>query len=176
MAEVPPDAFTGIGFADRPARRTCVTPEEKLKELGYDIQPLNPPTYPPMAYGKIAGNLLYLSGATPAPVNGKPWSGRVGETYSIEEGYQAARLVAVQQLTMAKTVLGDLSRIKQVVKVLGMVNCVPNFPDTPAVVHGFSDLLFEVLGEKGRHARSAVGLQALPNNVPIEVETIFEIE
>jgi len=153
-----------------------VTPEEKLKELGYDIQPLNPPTYPPMAYGKIAGNLLYLSGATPAPVNGKPWSGRVGETYSVEEGYQAARLVAVQQLTMAKTILGDLSRIKQVVKVLGMVNCVPNFPDTPSVVHGFSDLLFEVLGEKGRHARSAVGLQALPNNVPIEVETIFEIE
>ena len=102
-----------------------MTPEEKLKELGYDIQPLNPPTYPPMAYGKIAGNLLYLSGATPAPVNGKPWSGRVGETYSVEEGYQAARLVAVQQLTMAKTILGDLSRIKQVVKVLGMVNCVP---------------------------------------------------
>ena len=77
---------------------------------------------------------------------------------------------------MAKTILGDLSRIKQVVKVLGMVNCVPNFPDTPSVIHGFSDLLYEVLGEKGRHARSAVGLQALPNNVPIEVETIFEIE
>ena len=153
-----------------------MTPEEKLKELGYDIKPLDAPAYPPMAYGKIAGNLLYLSGATPPPVNGKAWSGRVGETYSIEEGYQAARLVAVQQLTMAKTVLGDLSRIKQVVKVLGMVNCVPNFPDTPKVVHGFSDLLFEVLGEKGRHARSAVGLQGLPGNVPIEVETIFEIE
>jgi len=153
-----------------------VTPEEKLKELGYDIQPLDPPAYAPMAYGKIAGNLLYLSGATPPPLNGKAWSGRVGETYSVAEGYQAARLVAVQQLTMAKTVLGDLSRIKQVVKVLGMVNCVANFRDTPAVMHGFSDLLFEVLGEKGRHARSAVGLQALPGNVPIEVETIFEIE
>jgi enamine deaminase RidA (YjgF/YER057c/UK114 family) len=161
---------------DSIARRARVTPEEKLKELGYDIQPLNPPAYPPMAYGKIAGNLLYLSGATPPPVDGKAWAGRVGETYTVQEGYQAARLVAVQQLTMAKTVLGDLSRIKQVVKVLGMVNCVPNFPDTPAVMHGFSDMLLEVLGEKGRHARSAVGLQALPGNSPIEVETIFEIE
>lgn len=153
-----------------------MTPEEKLKELGYDIKDLGQPGYAPMAWGKVAGNLLYLSGAVPPPVDGKAWSGRVGETYTVEQGYQAARLVAVQQLTMAKTVLGDLSRIKQVVKVLGMVNCVPNFPDTPAVMHGFSDLLYEVLGEKGRHARSAVGLQALPSNVPIEVETIFEIE
>ena len=152
-----------------------MTPEEKLKELGYDIQPLNPPAYAPMAYGKVAGNLLYLSGATPPPVDGKAWAGRVGETYTVEQGYQAARLVAVQQLTMAKTILGDLSRIKQVVKVLGMVNCVPNFPDTPSVMHGFSDMLFEVLGEKGRHARSAVGVGGLPFGVAVEVEAIIEI-
>jgi enamine deaminase RidA (YjgF/YER057c/UK114 family) len=77
---------------------------------------------------------------------------------------------------MAWTVLGDLGRIRQVVKVLGMVNCVPGFPDTPKVMHGFSDLLYEVLGEKGKHARSAVGMQSLPANAPIEVETIFEID
>ena len=100
----------------------------------------------------------------------------MGETYSVEQGYEAARLCAVQQLAQAKTVLGDLGRIKQVIKVLGMVNCVPGFKDTPAVMHGFSGLLYEVLGEKGRHARSAVGLQALPDDAPIEVETIFEIE
>jgi enamine deaminase RidA (YjgF/YER057c/UK114 family) len=152
-----------------------MTPEEKLAELGYELTP-SQMTNPAMAVGKIVGNLLYLSGSTPPAVDGKPWSGRVGEAYTIEEGYQAARLCAVAQLAAAKTVLGDLSRIKQSVKVLGMVNCVPGFADTPKVMHGFSDLLYEVLGERGRHARSAVGLQALPGNTPIEVETIFEIE
>jgi enamine deaminase RidA (YjgF/YER057c/UK114 family) len=152
-----------------------MTPEEKLQELGYELKE-HKPGAPAMAVGKIAGNLLYLSGTTPPPVDGKDWDGRVGDTYTIEEGYQAARLCAANQLMMARSVLGDLGRIKQVVKVLGMVNCTPEFRDTPAVMHGFSDLLVEVLGEKGIHARSAVGLQALPNNVPIEVETIFEIE
>lgn len=153
-----------------------MTPEEKLKELGYELKE-STPSVPWMAPGKIVGNLLFLSGATPpARADGTPWKGRVGETYSVEEGYQAARECAVQQLAAAKTVLGDLSRIKQVVKVLGMVNCTPGFTQTPQVMHGFSELLYEVLGEKGKHARSAVGLQALPNDVPVEVETIFEIE
>lgn len=152
-----------------------MTPEEKLAELGYELTPSSMAA-PAMAVGKIVGNLLYLSGSTPPAVDGKAWNGRVGETYTVEEGYQAARLCAVAQLAAAKTVLGDLGRIKQAVKVLGMVNCTPGFADTPRVMHGFSDLLYEVLGEKGKHARSAVGLQALPGNTPIEVETIFEIE
>ncbi len=153
-----------------------MTPEEKLASLGYTYQEPNP--YPPaMVAGKIVGNLLYLSGATPPSRFGTTWKGRVGETYSVDEGYTAARETAVVQLEMAKHVLGgDLGRIKQVVKVLGMVNCAPGFTDTPAVMHGFSDLLYEVLGERGRHARSAVGMQALPGDVPVEVETIFEIE
>ena len=125
-----------------------MTPEQKLKELGYELTEAKM-SAPAMAVGKIAGNLLYLSGSTPPPRDGKPWKGRVGETYSVDEGYQAARAVAVQQLAAAKTVLGELSRIKQTVKVLGMVNCTPGFEDTPKVMHGFSDLLFEVLGEKG---------------------------
>jgi enamine deaminase RidA (YjgF/YER057c/UK114 family) len=152
-----------------------VTPEEKLRELGYDL-PEHKAFTPAMAVGKISGNLLFLSGTTPPARDGKSWQGRLGETYSVEEGYQAARECAVAQLAMAKTVLGDLSRIKQVVKVLGMINCVPGFGETPQVMHGFSDLLYEVLGDAGRHARSAVGMQALPSNAPIEVETIFEIE
>lgn len=150
-----------------------MTPEEKLKALGFELTPA-PTFHPAMAVGKITGNLLYLSGATPPPVDGVPWVGRVGEVYTIEQGYQAARLTAFTQLRMAWTVLGDLSRITQTIKVLGMVNCTPGFADTPAVMHGFSEALYEILGDAGVHARSAVGLQALPGNTPIEVETIFE--
>ena len=152
-----------------------MTPEEKLREMGITL-PEARPAHPAMALGVITGNLLYLSGSTPPAQDGTPWNGRVGETYSVEEGYQAARLCAIQQLAQAKAVLGELSRIQRVVKVLGMVNCVPGFAQTPQVVHGFSELLHEVFGERGVHARSAVGLQSLPANVPIEVETIFEIE
>jgi enamine deaminase RidA (YjgF/YER057c/UK114 family) len=151
-----------------------MTPEEKLRELGITL-PEAKSFHPAMAMGVITGNLLYLSGATPPPKDGVPWDGRVGDTYSVEQGREAARLCAIQQLAQAKAVLGDLSRITRVVKVLGMVNCAPGFGDTPQVMHGFSELLHEVFGERGVHARSAVGLQALPSNVPIEVETIFEI-
>jgi len=107
-----------------------MTPEEKLEALGYTLPAPNP--YPPaMVAGEIVGNLLYLSGATPSSRFGTTWKGRVGETYSVEEGYQAARETAVVQLEMAKHVLGgDLGRIKQVVKVHGMVNCAPGFTDT----------------------------------------------
>jgi enamine deaminase RidA (YjgF/YER057c/UK114 family) len=163
----------GNDRSTRSTRRGIVTPEEKLKELGYELEHKTGGKV--VLPGVITGNLLYLSGSTPGR-GGKVWNGRVGETYTTEEGYQAAREVAVIQLEQAKSVLGELSRIKRVVKVLGMVNCVPGFTETPQVMHGFSDLLFEVFGENGRHARSAVGLQALPSNVPIEVETIFEIE
>ena len=152
-----------------------MTPEEKLKELGIELKEATS-FHPAMAVGVITGNLLYLSGTTPPDRPEKQWRGRVGETYSVEEGYQAARECAIQQLAMAKTVLGDLSRIRRVVKVLGMVNCPPGFGQTPQVIHGFSELMHEVLGERGVHARSAVGLQALPANAPVEIETIFEIE
>ena len=151
-----------------------MTPEEKLKELGIELHEASS-FHPAMAPGVITGKLLYLSGTTPSDRDGVVWAGRVGDTYSVQEGYQAARLCAIQQLEQAKSVLGDLSRITRVVKVLGMVNCVPGFTETPAVMHGFSELLYEVFGERGVHARSAVGLQALPGNAPIEVETIFEI-
>ena len=130
-----------------------------------------------MVAGKIVGNLLYLSGATPPTRFGTTWKGASAIPIRWDRATRQRGRLAVIQLEMAKHILGgELGRIKQVVKVLGMVNCAPGFTDTPAVMHGFSELLFEVLGERGRHARSAVGMQALPGDAPIEVETIFEIE
>ena len=152
-----------------------MTPEEKLAELGIELAEATS-FHPAMAVGVITGNLLYLSGTTPPNRPDKTWQGRVGDTYSVEEGYQAARACAIQQLAMAKTVLGDLGRVRRVVKVLGMVNSAPGFGDQPRVMHGFSELMHEVFGERGVHARSAVGMQGLPSNAPVEVETIFEIE
>lgn len=147
-------------------------PDDKLKELGIEIEEKTT-FHPAVALGVISGNLLYLSGSTPSDPR---WKGRVGEALTVEEGYQAARDCTINQIAAVKSVLGDLGRIKRVVKVLGMVNAAPNFPDTPAVVHGASELYFDVFGEKGVHARSAVGLQALPSDVAVEIETIFEIE
>lgn len=152
-----------------------MTPEEKLAQLGIELPEVGPYANPAMTAGVITGNLLYLSGATPPGFSGETWRGRIGETYTVEEGYQAARECAIQQLAQAKAVLGDLNRIVRVVKVLGMVNCVPGFTQTPQVMHGFSELMHEVFGDRGVHARSAVGMQALPADAPIEVETIFEI-
>jgi len=147
-------------------------PDERLRELGITLEEKTA-FHPAVAVGVISGNLLYLSGSTPADPR---FTGRVGDALSVEEGYQAARDCAINQLAAAKSVLGDLGRVRRVVKVLGMVNATPGFPDTPAVVHGASELYFTVFGEKGVHARSAVGLQALPADVAVEIETIFEIE
>lgn len=150
-----------------------MTPEEKLQSLGYTLEKATS-FKEGIELGVITGNLLYLCGATPPDRFGTKWVGKVGSVYTLEEGYQAARETAVQQLTMAWTILGDLGRIKQVVKLLGMVNCAPGFHNTPGVIHGASDLYLEVLGDRGRHARSAVGMFTLPGDVPVEVETIFE--
>ncbi|HVL25526.1 MAG TPA: RidA family protein [Thermomicrobiales bacterium] len=149
------------------------TPEQRLQELGIEL-PEAKVFHPAVALGVITdGNMLYCSGSTPKSAEFK---GRVGDALTVEQGYAAAKECAVAQLAIAKSVLGDLSRIKRVVKVLGMVNAAPGFGDTPAVIHGASELYYAVFGEKGQHARSAVGLQALPSEVAVEVETIFEIE
>jgi enamine deaminase RidA (YjgF/YER057c/UK114 family) len=150
-----------------------MTPEEKLKELGIELPEMST-FHPAVELGVLTGNnMLYLSGSVPGD---KSLKGRVGETYTTEEGYAVARDCAIQQLAIAKSVLGDLGRIKRVVKLLGMVNAAPGFGETPQVIHGATELYYEVFGDKGRHARSAVGLQALPSEVPVEIETIFEIE
>jgi enamine deaminase RidA (YjgF/YER057c/UK114 family) len=151
-----------------------MTPEEKMQELGLELKPVAVGNGALIPWVQV-GNLLYMSGRTPDRT-GKKWNGQVGNEYTAAEAKEAAREVAWSQLCAAKSALGELSRIKRVVKVLGMVNCVAAFPDSPQVINGFSDLLVEVFGENGRHARSAVGMAALPGNVPVEVEVIFEVE
>jgi enamine deaminase RidA (YjgF/YER057c/UK114 family) len=122
-----------------------------------------------------AGNLLYLSGQGPRRTDGTYKPGRLGRDMTIEEGYQEARLTTLNMLAVAKAALGDLSRIEAVVKLLGMVNAEPDFGDHPKVINGCSDLLVEVLGEAGRHARSAVGMGSLPNRMAVEIEAILLI-
>ena len=151
-----------------------MTPEEKMHALGLALTPV-PVGSGPVIPAVQVGNLLYLSGRTPDRT-GKTWNGIVGKEYTTAEAKEAAREVAWSQLCAAKSFLGELSRVRRVVKVLGMVNCVPGYTESPAVINGFSELLVEVFGEAGRHARSAVGMVALPGNVPVEVEMILEVE
>ena len=149
--------------------------EDRIKELGITL----PDTPPPMGSyvpSVRTGNLLYLSGLGPAASpDGSTMAGKVGQDYTQEQGYEAARLTGINILARLKGELGDLEKVKRVVKLLAMVNCTPDFTSPPAVANGCSDLLVEVFGEKGRHARSAVGLTALPNNIPVEIEVIVEV-
>jgi len=126
--------------------------------------------------GVVVGNILYLSGAGPHRPGQDTWRGKVGREFTLEEGYEAAKMVGLQLLASAKHVLGDLSRVRRIVKLLGMVNCTEDFTDHPKVINGCSDLLVAVLGDAGRHARSAVGLQQLPGNIPVEIEMIVEVD
>jgi enamine deaminase RidA (YjgF/YER057c/UK114 family) len=151
------------------------SPEEKLKSLGIQLPAV---TKPVANYVNVVqtGNLLYLSGKGPIDANGKDITGKLGKDLSVEEGYAAARTVAFNHIAVLKDYLGDLKRVKRVVKVLGMVNCTDTFTQQPKVMNGYSDTMVEIFGEKGKHARSAVGFNALPNNIAVEVEVIVEIE
>ena len=122
------------------------------------------------------GNLLFLAGKGPSDSKGVFITGKVGKDLTLEEGQQAARLTAINQLAVLKAELGSLTKIKRIVKVLGMVNCEADFKDHPTVINGFSDLMVEVFGEKGKHARSAVGMCSLPRNMAVEIELIVEVE
>jgi enamine deaminase RidA (YjgF/YER057c/UK114 family) len=122
------------------------------------------------------GDLLFLAGKGPSKPEGGYITGKVGSDLSPEQGYEAARLVAIAQLSVLKSELGDLNRVKRIVKVLGMVNCTPDFTGQSAVVNGFSDVMVAVFGEKGKHARSAVGMGSLPSGIAVEVEVIVEVE
>ncbi|KMO34241.1 RidA family protein [Methylobacterium aquaticum] len=151
-----------------------MTPEETLAELGLTLPEVPVPVanYVPF---RIVGDLLYLSGQGPKRPDGTYRPGRLGRDATIEDGYTDAQLAGLQLLAVAKAALGDLSRIKAVVKLLGMVNAEPDFADHPKVINGCSDLLVAVLGEAGRHARSAVGMGSLPNAMTVEVEAILQI-
>lgn len=150
--------------------------DKRLKELGIELPDVPAPmaNYVPSVQ---TGNLLFLSGQGPRYGANQFHTGKVGRDLSAEEAYQHARLVGIQLLAAARSALnGDLSRVKRVVKLLGLVNGIPEFDKQPQVINGCSDLLVEVFGEKGRHARSAVGSGSLPNNITVEIEAIFEID
>lgn len=143
--------------------------EAKLKEMGIEL-PEIPTAGGNYLHGVVSGNHLYLSGKVDRTVIGK-----VGADVTVDEAYQAARQIGLFQLAVIRAELGSIDRVKRVVKVLGMVNSDPSFGKQPAVINGFSDLMIEVFGEMGRHARSAVGMAALPNQVSVEIEAIVEI-
>jgi enamine deaminase RidA (YjgF/YER057c/UK114 family) len=146
--------------------------EARLKELGIELPA---PVKPVATYVRTVqtGNLLFIAGTGPA---GDQPPGKLGKDLTVEQGYQVARSVGLQIIATAKDALGDLDRVKRVVKVLGMVNCTPDFGQQPQVMNGCSDLLAEVFGEAGMHTRSAVGFVALPNQIAVEIECTLEIE
>jgi len=146
------------------------TPEEKIKQLGLEIPEVSLPIANYVKWKQV-GNILYLSGSGPKTL------GKVGDDLTVEQGYDAARETGLGIIAVLNAATGgDLSRVKQFVKVLGMVNCTPDFTAQPAVINGFSDLMVEVFGEKGKHARSAVGVGSLPNNMAVEIEVIVELQ
>ncbi|MBK50035.1 MAG: hypothetical protein CL768_03240 [Chloroflexi bacterium] len=149
---------------------------DRIKELGITLPESPSPVanYIPVVK---TGNLIYLSGVGPADKpDGTSYTGKLGKDLSIDQGYDAARLTAVNLISRLNGFLDDLDQVKQIVKVLSMVNATPDFLDPPAVTNGCSDLLVEVFGDKGRHARSAIGVATLPGGMPIEIELIAEIE
>lgn len=149
--------------------------EKKLAELGIELPSAPAPAanYVPFT---IAGQLLTISGQIPLGPNGVEYVAKLGETADVETGKAAARLCALNILAQAKAALGDLDRIKQVIKIQGFVNATPDFTDHPEVVNGASDLLADVLGDAGRHARAAVGMSSLPRGVAVEVDAVIEFE
>jgi enamine deaminase RidA (YjgF/YER057c/UK114 family) len=150
-----------------------MTPEEKLKSMGLELPKVPTPmgNYVPF---KLDGKTIYLAGQGPRRPDGSSISGRVGEDVTIEQAYELARGVGLSLLAAAKAAAGDLGKV-EVLKVLGMVNAVPDFTEQPKVINGCSDLFVAVLGERGRHARSAVGMASLPMNISVEIEAVMRI-
>jgi enamine deaminase RidA (YjgF/YER057c/UK114 family) len=148
--------------------------EARVKALGLELPP------PPRPLGTYAtavrsGNLLFLSGHGPLRDGRAAFQGRVGDDLTIAQGQDAARLTGLNLLASVRGAVGSLDRVRRVVKVLGMVQCADSFTEHPAVINGCSDLMVEVFGEAGRHARSAVGMGSLPFGIPVEIEMIVEV-
>jgi enamine deaminase RidA (YjgF/YER057c/UK114 family) len=148
--------------------------EARLKELGIVLPSLGTPVANYLPY-RLAGNILYLAGQGPRDDSGKQLTGKLGKDISVEEGYRRARLVGLGLLAAMRDALGSLDRVDYIVKLLGMVNAVPDFNDSPKVINGCSDLFVEVFGDAGRHARSAVGNVMLPNQISVEIEGIVAV-
>ena len=153
----------------------AATPEEQLKKLGLKL-PTIEPSKSLIVPAVRAGNLLFVSGHTPV-ADGKPILGKLGKDMEVKQGQEAARNIALRVLSVVRTELGSLDKVERLVKVLGMVNCTPEFTQQPAVVNGFSEVMIDVFGDKlGKAARSAVGMLSLPGGVAVEIEAIFQVK
>jgi len=151
------------------------SPEDRLAALGLQL----PAAPPPLAHFEMCvrtGSLLFLSGQAPLRDGRFEYVGKVGREWDEAAGYQAARLTALHMLATLKAELGELSKVRRILKLLGMVNCTEDFTRVPDVINGASDLLIEVFGDVGRHARSAVGMQQLHYGMAVEVEAIVEVD
>jgi enamine deaminase RidA (YjgF/YER057c/UK114 family) len=149
--------------------------EARVKELGLQLPPPPQPIGNYVPY-RIGGGILFLSGVGPRSADGSNVTGKVGGAVTVEQGYQAARLCGLNLLVNMKAALGSLDRVDTGLKVLGMVNAVPDFTEQPKVINGCTDLFVEVFGDSGRPARSAVGMGSLPGNISVEIEAIVSIK
>lgn len=149
--------------------------EERIRELNIEL----PLTIKPVAnylHAVKTGNLVFMAGKGPRTSEGTLVTGKLGIDLTVEQGYEAARWVAIAQLSALKEQIGDLNKVEQIVKVLGMVNSSSEFTDHPEVINGFSDVMVEVFGERGKHARAAVGMVSLPRNIACEIEMIVQVK
>ena len=156
------------------ARDEPIDPEKQLKKLGISLFPPVAPIANYVKYVRV-GNLLYLSGHGPDKPEGGQIYGKIGKDLTVEDGQQAARLTGISLISTLKAAVGDLNNVKRIVKVSGFVNSADGFGQQPAVMNGFSNLMVEVFGEKGKHTRTSVGVNALPNNIAVEIEMIVEV-
>lgn len=152
------------------------TPDEKITSLGLQLPPATKPIANYVKYVRT-GNLIFLSGHGPTKTDGTNITGKVGKDLTIEQGYEAARVTGLSLLATLKDALGgDLSKVVRIVKLNGYVNCLPDFTEQPKVINGCSDLMVAVFGDKGKHARAAMGMVALPNNIAVEIEMVVEVK
>jgi len=149
--------------------------EAKLKEMNINLV-LPAPSTASIVKAVTVGKLVYLSGHGPDKPGGGQVVGKVGADVTLEQAQEAARFTGISLLASLKAEIGDLNKVKRIVKVLGMVNCTPDFTQEPAVINGFSDMMVKIFGENGRHSRSAVGVNQLPNNIAVEIEMIVELK
>jgi len=156
-----------------PLMLAAQTPEQKLEQLGIALPEVSAPVANYVKF-RQSGNLVFLAGH--GPCGGEFKQGKLGRDLTIDEGYAAARLTCICMLATLKSAIGSLDRVSQVIRVTGMVSSTPDFTDQPLVVNGFSDLLTEIFGERGKHARAAVGMASLPNDIPVEVTMIVELK
>jgi enamine deaminase RidA (YjgF/YER057c/UK114 family) len=165
--------FGALSFESH-AEDVSMTIADRLNDLGLKLPPLRPPAANYVS-AVTTGNLVFLSGTGPYREDGSLITGKLGRDLSVEEGYEAARVTMLNCLASLHAEIGGLERVERIVKLLGMVNCTEEFDSQPKVINGASDLLVELFGDKGRHARSAVGMQMLPFNIAVEIEMVVEI-